>query len=178
MKYYFTTQKIMRLISASFALLLLIMLPEVSTIDTVSQRIAWPAIVLVFAFMFYRIGKESKEDKTLKDMHEASQRFNANFNQILDDLKEQIESHSIESSKISPVERCQNCKFDWTEFHKDLDMAAAHLIEEHGRLLSETSVMSFIEYSNAKKQLQENGATENNAKKKQVEEKEVSNDEN
>lgn len=56
----------------------------------------------------------------------------------------------------------KSCKMDWTQFHQMLDMAVAHLIDDAGAdapgsdyLPSQVSLMKFIEYSNAKKMLQE-----------------------
>lgn len=56
----------------------------------------------------------------------------------------------------------KSCKFDWVDFHKKLDIAIAHLIDEAGAdtpgneyLPSKTPIMTLLEYSNAKKKLQE-----------------------
>lgn len=58
----------------------------------------------------------------------------------------------------------KSCGFDWVKFHKDLDMAIAHLIDEadlntpgEDYLPSKVSLMKFTEYSNAKRLLQERG---------------------
>jgi hypothetical protein len=54
------------------------------------------------------------------------------------------------------------CTFDWVAFHKQLDIAMAHLIDDAGPdapgaeyLPSQVSLMKFAEYSNEKQQLQE-----------------------
>jgi hypothetical protein len=53
------------------------------------------------------------------------------------------------------------CPFDWVQFHKDLDIAMAHAIEELSDpipgetwLPNKVSVMDFARYSNKKQQLQ------------------------
>ena len=58
----------------------------------------------------------------------------------------------------------KSCPFNWVEFHKQLDIATAHLIDEAGPdtpgedyLPSKVSLMKFLEYSNAKRLLQERG---------------------
>ena len=56
------------------------------------------------------------------------------------------------------VKRCpKDCQFDWARFHSDLDAAVAHLINEMESLPSETTLMSFLKYSNQKQLLQGKG---------------------
>lgn len=47
--------------------------------------------------------------------------------------------------------------FNWKQFHKDLDMAMAIYLQETSKLLSDTSVMDFAEYSHQKTKGKENG---------------------
>jgi hypothetical protein len=52
------------------------------------------------------------------------------------------------------VKKCpEHCKFDWKKFHNDIDIALAHMIDEKGTYPSKTSLMDFLVYSNAKKEL-------------------------
>lgn len=50
------------------------------------------------------------------------------------------------------VEPCpENCTFDWITFHRELDYAVAHMIQEiDGTLPSKTSLLAFMSFSNAK----------------------------
>jgi hypothetical protein len=56
------------------------------------------------------------------------------------------------------VKKCpEECKFDWKKFHRELDIAFAHFIEEsplgvHG--FSDKPIMELLEFSNQKQQLQ------------------------
>jgi hypothetical protein len=52
----------------------------------------------------------------------------------------------------------EDCSFDWVEFHKQLNIALAHLIYEEPSgtyLPSQTSCMTFAEYVYAKSKLKE-----------------------
>lgn len=46
-----------------------------------------------------------------------------------------------------------DCTFDWEQFHKDLDVALAHFIEETGSTPSGSTVMGFLQFSNRKQKL-------------------------
>jgi len=54
------------------------------------------------------------------------------------------------------VEPCpETCTFDWITFHRELDYAVAHMIQEiDGMLPSKTSVFNLMAFSNAKMQEQ------------------------
>lgn len=52
----------------------------------------------------------------------------------------------IDKEKIKPCPAI--CKFDWKQFHKDLDMAMAHMIEEiPGFYPTKASLWDLVEYS-------------------------------
>jgi hypothetical protein len=47
-----------------------------------------------------------------------------------------------------PIIACPDtCKFNWPAFHKQLDIALAHAIEEQDMLPNKTSMMEFLTYS-------------------------------
>ena len=54
------------------------------------------------------------------------------------------------------VEPCPStCAFDWIAFHRLLDYAVAHMIQEiEGTLPSKTSLFAFMSFSNAKSSMQ------------------------
>ena len=57
---------------------------------------------------------------------------------------------------------------NWKQFHKDLDLAMATMIEEENILPSRTSLMDFAEFSNLKRQTEEStksGRSANNGNK-------------
>ncbi len=63
------------------------------------------------------------------------------------------------------VQPCpKDCAFDWVEFHKLLDVAMAHMIDEKKILPSKTDLLQFAEYSNNKQGLQQLGLSPKNAK--------------
>ena len=51
----------------------------------------------------------------------------------------------------------QSCAMNWPEFHKLLDVAIAHMIDESDALPSKTSLLDFMQFSNEKKKLQKAG---------------------
>lgn len=54
---------------------------------------------------------------------------------------------------MNEVHRCPSeCMFDWAQFHKSLDIATAHMINETPALPSKTTLLEFLQYSNAKRQ--------------------------
>lgn len=66
------------------------------------------------------------------------------------------DSLEIMKNKYMNVKKCpKRCKFNWMSFHKDLDIAVSHMIEENDILPSTTSLTKFIEYSCLKNKLQE-----------------------
>jgi hypothetical protein len=53
------------------------------------------------------------------------------------------------------VEPCPDeCEFDWPEFHNRLDTALAHMIMEKDARPTKTTILEFLEYSNAKSKAQ------------------------
>lgn len=57
--------------------------------------------------------------------------------------------------KVTPCPK--SCAMNWPEFHKLLDVAIAHMIDEQDAPPSKTSLLEFMEFSNGKKLLQEAG---------------------
>ncbi len=52
----------------------------------------------------------------------------------------------FDETKVKPCP--DTCKFDWKKFHKDLDVAMAHMIEEFdGFLPSQAKFWDFVRYS-------------------------------
>lgn len=52
----------------------------------------------------------------------------------------------------------KECVFDWKRFHRDLDIAMAHMIDEiEGFLPSQNDIMVLAEFSNKKRKFQERG---------------------
>ncbi len=53
------------------------------------------------------------------------------------------------------IQACSGkCIFDWVDFHKKLDIAIAHIINEQDSPLSHISLLQMIIYSHAKSELQ------------------------
>lgn len=56
------------------------------------------------------------------------------------------------------IKNCpKECLFDWIDFHKKLDIAIAHIIDEQDKLPSNTSLLEMIQYSFEKQKLQKIG---------------------
>lgn len=60
--------------------------------------------------------------------------------------------------KTTNIKRCPpECVFDWPSFHKQLDWAMAHFIEDTDGYPSKTSILDFATYSHTKVKLSKGG---------------------